>query len=183
MSLIKTITVEDYYTVEEAKRISTAVKNLPFTQHEFGKEIDNFNFTPENSNELFSMVLNRPVEVIDERSGVFREPELFIHFESFDSLNEWLFVVALESSTFNIYYHLEEDARVCDKLPSIGARSALEGYKYNYRNLFEWHCAVNYLLEPGQGVFFRPWIFHSFDQGLIQVFRIKEKDASKLQIQ
>lgn len=178
MSFIKTITVEDYYTQEEATRLSNVVKNLSFTQHEFGKEIDNFNFTPENSDVLFSKVLNRPVEIIEEQSGVFREPELFIHFESFESLNDWLFVVALESSTFNLYYHLQEDMRQCAGLPAIGARSALEGYKYNYRNLFEWHCAVNYLLEPGQGIFFRPWMFHSFDQGLIQTFRLREKDVN-----
>lgn len=173
--MIKTITVEDYYTSEEAKRLALATSNLPFTKSEFGKEIENFNFTPENSDKLFSQVLNRPIEIDDERSGIFRAPELFIHFEGFESTNEWLFVVAIESSTFNIYHHLEEDMRLCMTMPKIGARSALEGYKYDYRNLFEWHCAVNYLLEPGQGVFFRPWLFHSFDQGLIQTFRLREK--------
>lgn len=176
--MIKTITVEDYYTTEEAMHLSLTTSNLSFSKSEFGREIENFNFTPENSDVLFSKVLNRPVEIVDEKSGVFRAPELFIHFESFENIDEWLFVVAIESSTFNIYYHLEEDMRECSGMPSIGARSALEGYKYNYRNMFEWHCAVNYLLEPGQGVFFRPWLFHSFDQGLVQIFRLKEKYVS-----
>ena len=62
---------------------------------EFGKEIENFNMVPEDANVLFSNVLNKDMEVVEETSGVFRLPELFIHFESFESSNEWMFVVAI----------------------------------------------------------------------------------------
>jgi hypothetical protein len=103
------------------------------------------------------------VTVIDERSGVFRKPKQFVHFEGFDSFNEWIFVVALQQSTFNIFEH------------QSGATSAIDGYKFNYMNLFEWDLTVNYVLKPGQGILFRPWLFHSFDNGLIQSFRLNEK--------
>jgi hypothetical protein len=162
MSMIKTMTIDGFYSKEEAQRLSLIVDSLPFVQSEFGKEIENFNLTPENPNQLFSDVLNKSVELIEEQSGIFRRPDLFIHFESFESSKEWLFVVALENSTFNIFEH------------QSGAKNALEEYNFKYRNMFEWDLTVNYLLEPGQGVFFRPWLFHTFDCGLIQTFRLRE---------
>jgi hypothetical protein len=81
-------------------------------------------------------------------------------------MSDWIFVVALQESTFNVFEH------------QSGATTALNGYKYNYRNLFEWDLQINYVLKPGQGVLFRPWLFHSFDSGVIQVFRLKEKNGN-----
>lgn len=163
MSLIKTITLDNFYSKEEAENIFRVVSGLKFQSHDFGKEIKNFNMVPENADDLFSRAINKTVTVIEERSGIFRVPELFIHFEDFDSLNEWLFVVAIENSTFNLFEH------------KSGVENALGGYNFNYRNLFEWDLTVNYLLKPSQGIFFRPWLFHSFDQGVIQIFRLQEK--------
>ena len=155
------MTVDGFYTKEDATNLSYVVGNLRYQNFDYGAEIDNFNVVAEDADELFSTVLGKNITV-DKQSGIFRLPEHFIHFEGFDATNEWLFVVALENSTFNIYEH------------KTGIKTALEGYNFNYRNLFEWDLTVNYLLEPGQGVFFRPWLFHSFDMGLIQVFRLKE---------
>lgn len=154
--------MDGFYTQEDAVRLSHVVLPLQYAESEFGKEIQNFNFTPADANEVFSRVLGTKVEMDEEKSGVFRLPKLFIHFEPFDNVKEWLFVVAVQSSTFNLFEH------------QSGAKNALEGYKFNYRNLFEWDLTVNYLLQPGQGIFFRPWLFHSFDTGLVQVFRLRE---------
>jgi hypothetical protein len=162
MSLIKTLTVDGFYTADEAARLSAVALGLQFEPTEFGREIRDFNMVPGDADQLFSHTINKSLRVIDERSGVFRIPELFIHFESFDSVGEWLFVVALENSTFNLFEH------------QSGAKTAVDGHLFNYRNLFEWDLTVNYLLKPGQGIFFRPWLFHSFDQGLIQTFRLEE---------
>jgi hypothetical protein len=166
MSILKTITVDDFYSKQEAINISHVVWNLPFKEKEFGKEIENFNMIPGNANIMFSQVLNKQVEIIEEESGVFRIPHLFIHFEPCDSALEWLFVVALQESIFNIFEHKD------------GVKTALGGINHNYRNLFEWDLMVNYILKPGQGVFFRPWLFHSFNQGIIQKFRLKEINVS-----
>jgi hypothetical protein len=102
--------------------------------------------------------------VNEEQSGIFRFPEIFIHFEGFDATNEWVFAVALQQSTFNVFEHKD------------GAVNALQSHEFNYRNLFEWDLKVNHVLDPGQGVLFRPWLFHSFNSGLIQTFRLKEKE-------
>lgn len=162
MSIIKTITVDEFYSADEASRIFRAINNLRFDQKEFGQEIHDFNMIPENADALFYRALNIKMHVIEEQSGVFRKPEHFIHFESFERSNEWLFVVALDHTTFDLYEHVS------------GAKSAIDGYQFNYRNLFEWNHCVNYQLAPSQGILFRPWLFHSFTSGMTQVFRLEE---------
>jgi len=159
--MIKMITVDGFYSRDEALRLANAVWDLSFVESELGKQIENFNLTPGEPDALFSKVLRFPV-TLDERSGVFRFPKLFIHFEGFDNSQEWCFVVALQASTFNVFQH------------KSGAKSALDGHQFSYRNLLEWDLTVNYLLEPGQGIFFRPWLFHAFDSGLVQIFRLSE---------
>jgi hypothetical protein len=163
------MTIDGYYTKEKAQEISQVISSLnDYTTKEFGKELNNFNMVADNADEIFSKVLNKKVEVDLDRSGIFRFPEFFVHFESFKSLDEWLFVVAIDHSTFNIFEH------------ESGVENALQGYDFNYRNLLEWDVVVNYQLKPGQGVFFRPWLFHSFDWGLIQIFRLRELDANRI---
>lgn len=162
--LVKIITVDGFLNKNDGDRLANIVRGLQYVNKEFGKEIPNFNMIPENANEMFGNILNTKIEVDEELSGVFRRPELFIHFEGFDALNEWIFVCALEQSMFNIYEH------------ESGARSALDGYNFDFRNLLEWgsNTKVSYDLNPGEGVLFRPWLFHSFSGGLIQLFRLKE---------
>ncbi|CAB4124385.1 hypothetical protein UFOVP49_223 [uncultured Caudovirales phage] len=161
---IKTLTVDNYYSKEGAVNLAAVVSNLQFVESDIGKEIQNFNHVSDDIDSIFSKVLNIPVTVNKEKSGIFTFPKTFIHFKGFDSLNEWVYVVALQKTMFNIYEH------------ESGAKTALDDYKFNYRNLFEWDYTVNYYLDPGQGVFFRPWLFHSFDGGLIETFRLKEND-------
>lgn len=160
--LVKIVTVDGFFKLEDAARLSRITFDLKYEETEFGEEIPNFNMVPENANELFSNILGTNITVDQDRSGVFRRPVNFIHFEGFDKNNEWIFVCALQQSTFNVFEH------------QSGAITALDGHMFNYRNLFEWDLKINYILSPGQGVLFRPWLFHSLDKGLVQIFRLIE---------
>lgn len=165
MVFLKLITIDHFYTEQEGFNISRVILPLmQFEKNDFGEDLPNFNMVPNDADEIFSKVLNSKVVVEKEKSGLFRKPDFsaFIHFEEFESVNDWLFVVALEPTTFNVFEH------------KSGAKNATEGYEFAYRNLFDWNLKTNIILEPGQGVFFRPWLFHSFSSGLIQIFRLKE---------
>lgn len=159
----KLILADNLYSPEEAANIFGTVDQLPFVEAEYGKEIQNFSMIPPDIDDIFSQMLGEQVIVDRNVSGVFRQPmNCKIHFESFNSVNEWCFAVAIQPSTFNLYHHLS------------GAKTALDGYKFNYCNLFEWDYDVNILLRPGQGVFFRPWTFHSMEHGIIQYFKMSQ---------
>ena len=162
--LVKIIIVDDFYTSEVAIQLTSVTYHLKYQQTEFGEEIPNFNMVGNDTHKLFTNVLNTNINIDEECSGIFRKPSNLIHFESFNSTNEWIFMVALQPSTLNIFEHIS------------GAKHALDGYKFNYKNLFEWNLQINHLLNPGQGILFRPWLFHSFDTGLIQIFRLTEYD-------
>jgi hypothetical protein len=162
-SLIKVITVDGFFSSEEASRLCSIARSLQFQEKEFGHEIEHFNLVPDSADELFSSVFNTAIEVDQERSGVFRVPRHFIHFESFDSINEWIFVCALERSFLTIYEHIES-----------GSKTALDKYDLNYRDMLGWDYQAQHQLSPGQGVLFRPWLFHSMDCGLVQIFRLRE---------
>ena len=166
---IKTMTIDGFYTVDQANELTNVVYNLQYVDKEFGQEIENFNMVPDDADQIFSTVMRKDMEVDQDRSGIFRIPTAaMIHFEGFDTQDEWLFAVALQDSTINIFEH------------QSGAKSALDGYQFNYRNLFEWNLTVSYLLQPGQGIFIRPWMFHAFDSGLVQIFRLREKYGDRI---
>lgn len=163
--LIKLITVDGFFSEEQATNLCHIAKSLNFTEKEFGLEIDQFNMIPENADELFSRIFNTNIIVDEERSGIFRIPRHFIHFESFDTINEWIFICALEKSFLTIYEHLD-----------TGSKTALDQYKLEYMDLLQWDYQAQHQLSPGQGVLFRPWLFHSLDCGLVQIFRLREID-------
>jgi len=165
--LVKIVTIDGFFNQDQATQMYNCVRNLEYKESEFGKEIPEFYLIAPDANDQFSSILGAEVEVLEEYSGRFRYPSLFIHFEGFDTLNEWVFAVALDNSTFNVYESLK------------GPKNALEGHELPYRDLFAWDLTINYLLKPGQGVMFRPWLFHSFDSGLIQTFRLREKDGKE----
>lgn len=159
--MIKLIHADDFFHEKDVHTLSCIIPSLTFQQKDYGLEVDQFNLFPPDSNEIFSNALNTPVEIVEDLSGIFRKSMQCIHFESFEQSDEWCFIIAIETTTFNLYHHL------------TGAKTALDGYNFNYQNLFEWDYDVNIILKPNQGVFFRPWLFHSIQDGLVQYYRIK----------
>ena len=163
--MIKLIQADDFFPHDDVEKLRNLGNSLPKVEKEYGLEVENFNFIVPNLEPVFSNILGQPITIDKDRSGVFRKPmNCIIHFEGFDDPSEWCFMIALEPTTFNLYHHLS------------GAKTALEGYKFNYRNLFEWDYNTNILLKPNQGVFFRPWLFHSVEDGLVQYYRLKGKE-------
>ena len=166
--MIKILHADNFFDHDSIDKLTKVAYSLEFVSKEYGEEIENFNLVPPDLDPIFSKLLGENVTVIDELSGVFRKPVLNIHFESFDSEHDWVFLTALETTTFNLYNHIEDYGKV-------NARSALDGYHWNYKNMFEWEVYTNIILEPNQGVIFKPWLFHSAVGGLTQIYRLTEK--------
>jgi hypothetical protein len=167
-SVVKLIHADNFFPADDAQKLYLVASNLQFVEKPYGLEIDNFNLVTPGMDPIFSSVIGEEVIIDHARSGIFRRPmNCIIHFEEFDDLTEWCFIVALESTTFNLYNHLESGP-----LSKVNARSALDGYRFNYRNMMEWDVCVNIRLEPNQGVIFRPWLFHSIEDGLVQYYRL-----------
>ena len=160
------IHADDFYNVNEIDALHSTISSLPFIRKEYGEEIENFNLIQPGLQDIFSFIIGEQVTIDEKHSGVFRRPmRCQIHFESFNNPNEWCFMIALERTTFNVYKHLS------------GAKNALYGTNFNYKNLFEWDYTTNILLEKNQGLFYRPWLFHSIEDGLIHYFKLNSGNA------
>lgn len=159
--MIKLLQADNFFTDEDTSKLFHVVNNLPFVEKEYGYEIENFNLVIPGLDPIFSNLLNDNIVVDEDNSGVFRRPKIGVHFESFESSSDWIFILALEPTTFNLLYHVNSNSR-----------SALEEYRFNYKNFLEWNYYTNILLEPNCGIIFRPWLFHSLQDGLVQVYRL-----------
>jgi len=169
-SMVKLIHADGFFPPGDAERYAATVSGLQFTEKEYGLELADFNMIFPKIEPLMSKVIGERIQIHHERSGLFRRPYQVIHFEGFDSLNEWCFIIALEKTTLNLCCHIS-DPSLGDVSP-VDAWTALDGWKFNYRNLFEWKVHTNVILEPNQCVFFRPWVFHYLEDGLVQYYRL-----------
>lgn len=169
-AMVKLIHADGFFGPEDARRFPLILSGLRFNERDYGYEIDNFNMILKGVEPVFGRVLGEKIFLDHKRSGVFRRPSQFVHFEDYESLDEWCFVVALEKTTFRLWHHLKSGL---GEIGEIDAKSALDGWQFNYRNLLEWNVDTSVTLEPSQGVFFRPWMFHSLDEGqLVQYYRL-----------
>lgn len=163
--MVKVLQSDGFFNPNDVEHLYNVASSMEFVPFELGKEVKDFNLVQPGIDEILSKVVGEKLLIDEQNSGKLIRPNHHIHFEGFDNPNEWCFAVALEKCTFNVYYHLS------------GAKTALDGYRFNYQNMFEWDYHTNILLEPNQGIFYRPWVFHSFDGGLLYHNRLKSIDT------
>lgn len=170
--MVKLIHADGFFPGNEAVSLRSVVQSLKFRPTNHGEEVPNFNLIFPDSEQIFYKVLGERVLVDTQRSGVIRRPHHnLIHFEEFNSSEEWCFMVALENTVVNFWYHIDSTDKP-GEWGKVDAKTALDGFEFNYKNLFEWKIHTNILLETNQCLFFRPWVFHSLEEGLIQYYRL-----------
>ena len=172
-TMVKIVQADNFFQDNDAEKLYNITIGLAFEPTEFGKQVAHFNLFTPGIEKTFRKVLHEDVVIDEDTSGTFRIPMLIPHFEGFDSIDEWCFAVALEDNVmFNVYHHLDPRQ---EQFGQVDAYTALDGYKFNYRNMMEWKYAANYELNRNQAIFFRPWMFHSFSGGLIHYYRLMPK--------
>lgn len=171
-SMVKLIHADGFFPNNDAENLQKAAASLIYLETKNGLEVQNFNLIFPDSEIIFHKVLGERVIVDTEKSGVIRKPyHNLIHFEDFETTEEWCFMVALEPTTVNFWYHID-DSQKLGEWSKVNAKTALEGTNFNYKNLFEWKIHTNILLETNQCLFYRPWVFHSLEEGMIQYYRL-----------
>lgn len=175
---IKIIHADGFFPKGEAEGLCAVVQGVNYIEAEYGLEMPDFNLILPDIHLVFSKILGEDVIIDRKRSGITRKPyNGMIHFESFDSPNEWCFIIALERNTLNLYKHVA-DIRYND-IEKADSFNVFQGFKFDYKNLFEWDVTHNILLEANQGVFIRPWMFHSLQEGTVQYYRILPNSEKK----
>ncbi len=165
-SVMNYIHTRDFFPQGDAENYKLAVNDLKFEPKKYGYEIHDFNMIFPEIDVLWGKMLGDILDIEEDESGTFRKPYPdVIHFEDFESLNEWRFIVSLDEMEFKTYRHVS------------GAKNMLEVLdeqdKLNFFDESEWQRETSILLKPNDAIFYRPWIFHSFSEGLLHYYKIK----------
>jgi hypothetical protein len=170
--MVKLIHADNFFPNNDAQNLKHVADSLEFVQKPYGYEIPNFNLILQDIEYIFHKVVGERVIVDPNLSGVVRKPNNnAIHYEHFDSTEDWCFIIALEPTVVNFWYHIDPT----NKMGELGipdAKSALDGTDFNYNNIFEWKIHTNIVMETNQALFFRPWVFHSLQDGMVQYYKM-----------
>lgn len=163
-SVLNFIHARDYYSKEVAEEfkatlLSVKEKYLPVVD---GFELQNFNMVSPEDELILGAMLGEYVKIDIDKSGFFRIPYTNqVKFESFTSLTEWRLAVALEDNVFTTYSHVS------------GIKTALEQHDLDYSNSDDWIIESKAIIRQGDAIFYRPWVFHSFEGKLLYCHFIK----------
>ena len=142
-SVINYIHARDYFPKDEVEQLRPLVQDVHWVDKKFGKEMAHFNLIFNDIDLVIGKMVGDIVEIDRPSSGTLRRTiNEVIHFEDFEDLNDWRFVVSLEENEFKTYIHKE-------------------GYKTSIK------------MKPNDVLFYRPWIFHSFQDGILHYYKLK----------
>lgn len=158
-SVLNFIHARNFWQEGDADKFKKVIEHLKWQPALYGLEIPELNMIDPDLEVIFGEMLGDWI-TITEDSGVFRIPMPLIHFEDFDSLLEWRCAIAVDDNVFRIYNH------------SSGPIDARQGYEFDYRNPDEWIIEAQINLKQNDCVFYRPWVFHSFEERPLYCFKL-----------
>jgi len=161
-SFLNYIHARNFLPEGEAESCKNAVKDLiHYYPMAYGYQNADLNLIFPEMDMVFGGMIGDFVKLDEEKSGTFRRPyHNLIHFEEFDDLNEWRLAIALEDTTFTTYSHVS------------GATTALDAYEFDYHNLDDWIIETVMNVRQNDAVFYRPWVFHSFEEKLLLCYTL-----------
>ena len=150
---------------QDIDSIHDLIKSMEFDANLYGSEILDFNFIPNELQELFNTKLNESVEVL---LGTFRKPNSLIHFENFYQHSLWKCIVAIEDTNLKI---LEQD-----NIKSFFDVEDVDSFILeNGNDESKWNCKHSLTLKKNDFIFIRPWMWHKLEEDkLIQVFLLNQ---------
>lgn len=165
-SVMNYIHARDFFPEGDAENYKLAVQDLQYVPKKYGWEIHDFHMIFPDIDVLWGKMLGDILDIEEEESGIFRKPYPdVIHFEDFESLDEWRFVVALDDMEFKTFRH---ESGLKNFLETDGNYQVI-----NFFNPEEWQRETSIIMKPNDAIFYRPWIFHSFSEGLLHYYKIK----------
>jgi hypothetical protein len=157
---------------KDITQFTDALLGMTFKEMLYGEELVDFNQYDPSFDGVISESLGEKLKST-ESSGLFRKPYEVIHFENFYEKSRYVFMLAYEDCFFKTYKHIETGS---DSIFNIEC----ELDKFISSNCFDtskWSETGSIKLEAGDGICFRPWLWHSIQRKLVQVFYIEGIDG------
>lgn len=169
-SAINYIHARDYFPKGEIEQFRPWLENVKWVDIKFGKEIENINLIFENIDIILGKMSGDLLEVDRKNSGTLRKTlHEVIHFEDFEDTNDWRFVVAVDENEFKTYIHKDGFKSILDYIKDESEEKPL----LDYLNKEDWETETVIKMKPNDVLFYRPWIFHSFQDGILHYYKMK----------
>ena len=169
-SAINYIHARDYFPKGEIEEFRPWLENVKWVDTKFGKEIENINLIFENIDIILGKMSGDLLEIDRKNSGTLRKTlHEVIHFEDFEDTNDWRFVVAVDDNEFKTYIHNDGFKSVLDYIKDESEEKPL----LDYLNKDDWETEAVIKMKPNDVLFYRPWIFHSFQEGILHYYKLK----------
>lgn len=168
-SHINYIHARNYFKSGEIEHLRPLVDDVSWVEKKFGMEMEHFNLIFQNIDLVLGKMVGDIVEVDEDNSGTLRRPfPDLIRFEDFKDLNDWRFVVALDENEFVTYNHKEGYKTFLDYIRDEKEEKPI----LDYKNKDEWEVEATIKMKPNDVLFYRPWVFHSFQEGILHYYKL-----------
>lgn len=144
--------------------LSQVISPLEYKESVYGEEVKEFNFVSPGTEELFTELLKTPVKV----TSVFRKPYPVIHFENFTDNLQWIGIAAIEDTILNLYKHKETESETVFQI-----KVDINEFIKECFDETKWEKTSSIKINKGSLVCIRPWMWHSIDSSLVQVFYLE----------
>jgi hypothetical protein len=169
-SVINYIHARDYFPKGEIEALRPLVDDVSWVDKKFGKEMEHFNLIFQEIDIILGKMTGDLLEVDRPNSGTLRKTlHEVIHFEDFEDLNDWRFVVAMDANEFRTFIHKDGYKSFVDYLKDEKEDKPL----LDYLDKDVWDEETVIKMKPNDVLFYRPWIFHSFQEGILHYYKLK----------
>lgn len=169
-SVINYIHARDYFPSHEIDELRPLLDDVNWIDNKFGKEMENFNIIFQDIDIILGKMVGDLVEIDKKNSGTLIKPYYeIIHFEDFKDLNDWRFIVALDKNEFKTYTHKSGYKSMIDYVKD----TAEEKTNLDFTDVDQWEEESIIKMNPNDVLFYRPWIFHSFQDGILHYYKLK----------
>jgi hypothetical protein len=169
-SVINYIHARDYFPKGEIEQLRPLVEDVSWVDKKFGKEMEHFNLIFKDIDVVLGKMTGDLVEIDRKNSGTLRRTlHEVIHFEDFEDLNDWRFVVSMDKNEFKTYIHKDGYKSMIDYIKNKSEEKPL----LDFINKNDWEEEATIKMNPNDVLFFRPWVFHSFQDGVLHYYKLK----------
>ena len=169
-SVINFIHARDYFPKHEVEGLRPLVEDVHWVDKKFGKEMEHFNLIFNDIDLVIGKMVGDIVEIDRSASGTLRKTlHEVIHFEDFEDTNDWRFVVALDNNEFKTYTHKDGYKSFLDYIKDENEEKPI----LEYMNSEDWEVETTIKMKPNDVLFYRPWVFHSFQDGILHYYKLK----------
>jgi len=148
------------------------LSDMIYKDNIYGSEIPDFNQYDPEFDVFISSSLGESLKST-KTSGLFRKPYDSIHFEEFDKNLRYIFAISMKDTIFTTYRYIDGGYNTI-----VDAINNVKDFDIETcKDISKWEETAIIKLRVGDGICFRPWLWHSMSNSLLQIFYVESDNG------